>query len=107
MARGGLREGAGGKPQWVHGKTKVIRVPESLADQILVIARMLDEGKPLDNVTGSKTLDLAGIPVKIFKSGPAVYLQDLLRAGYKIRPVALADSLRKQIDLGILPSDQK
>lgn len=103
MPRGGYRLGAGGKPQWIHGKTKVIRVPEALADQILVIARMLDEGKLLDNVTGSKTVDLSGISIKIFKNGPAVYLQDLLRAGYKIKPVALVDKLRKDIDKGILP----
>lgn len=103
MPRGGYRLGAGGKPQWIHGKTKVIRVPEALADQILVIARMLDEGKSLENVTGSKTLDLAGIPIKIFKDGPAIYLQDLLKAGYRIKPIALADKLRKDIDKGIFP----
>lgn len=103
MPRGGYRDGAGGKPQWIHGKTKVIRVPEALAAQILVIARMLDEGKSLDNVTGSKTVDLSGISVKVLRDGPAVYLQDLLKAGYRIRPLALVDKLRKDIDRGILP----
>jgi hypothetical protein len=45
MPRGGYREGSGGKPKWIHGKTKTIRVPEALADQILQYARELDEGK--------------------------------------------------------------
>lgn len=103
MPRGGSRVGAGGRPHWIHGKTKVIRVPVALADQILVIARMLDEGKSLDSVTGSKTVDLSGISIKVFKDGPVVYLRDLLKAGYRIRPVALVDKLRKDIDRGILP----
>ena len=103
MPRGGYRLGSGAKPQWIHGKTKVIRVPEVLAEQILVIARMLDEGKSLDNVTASKTVDLSGISIKVLKDGSVVYLQDLLKAGYRIKPVALADKLRKDIDRGILP----
>jgi hypothetical protein len=100
MPRGGSREGAGGKHKWIHGDTKVIRVPIVLADRILEIARMLDEGIPLDNVTGSKTLDLSGISVHPTRKGLAVYLQDLLKAGYKIRPVALVDRVRREIDQG-------
>jgi len=103
MPRGGHREGAGGKHKWVHGETKVIRVPVALADQILLIARILDEGRSLEDVTSSKTIDLSGVSVKYLKDGPAVYLQDLLRAGYKIRPLKLVDRLRKQIDKGIYP----
>jgi hypothetical protein len=103
MPRGGHREGAGGKHKWVHGETKVIRVPVALADQILVIARILDEGRSLEDVTPSKTIDLSGVSVKYLKDGPVVHLRDLLRAGYKIRPIALVDRLRKQIDKGIYP----
>lgn len=103
MPRGGKRVGAGGRSRWIHGKTKVIRVPEALADQILAIARMLDAGKSLDDVTKSKTVDLSGVSIKILKDGSVVYLQDLLKAGYKIKPVALVDKLRKDIDRGILP----
>lgn len=101
MSRGGRREGAGGKYKWIHGETKVIRVPVVLADKILEIAKMLDEGEPLERVTGSKTLDLSGISVRQVKDGPIVYLQDLLKSGYKIRPLALVDKLRKDIDRGI------
>ncbi|MGK7898276.1 MAG: hypothetical protein AB4372_32845, partial [Xenococcus sp. (in: cyanobacteria)] len=50
MGRGGYREGAGGKPKWIHGKTKTIRVPEVLADKILELSHMLDEGKIIDDV---------------------------------------------------------
>lgn len=45
----------------------------------------------------------SGVSVKYLKNGPAVYLQDLLKAGYKIRPIRLVDRLRKQIDKGIYP----
>lgn len=42
MPRGGSRLGAGGQFKWNHGKTKTIRVPESLVDQVLEYARKLD-----------------------------------------------------------------
>ena len=32
------------KPTWKHGATKTIRVPIALAEQILQIAKLLDEG---------------------------------------------------------------
>ncbi len=98
MSRGGYRLGAGGKPQWIHGKTKVIRVPEALADQILVIARMLDEGKSLDNVTASKTIDLSGVSVRQYQGGIAVLLEDLVKAGYQIKPANLARILEDKIN---------
>jgi hypothetical protein len=44
---GGARPGAGNpefKPKWKSGKTTVIRVPEAIADEVLVIARQIDEG---------------------------------------------------------------
>jgi hypothetical protein len=103
MARGGRREGAGGKYKWIHGETKVIRVPVALADQILAIARILDEGRSLEDVTPSKTIDLSKVTVKYLKDGPVVYLRDLMRSGYKVKPLTLADKLRKQIDQGIYP----
>lgn len=103
MPRGGYRENAGSKPKWIHGETKVIRVPSALADQILAIARILDEGKSLDSVTGSKTIDLSGIPVQTTSNGLAVYIYDLLKVGYKVRPIALADKVRKDGDKGIKP----
>lgn len=103
MGRGGYRENAGSKSSWNYGKTKVIRVPVALADQILEIARILDSGKALEDVTASKMVNLSGISIHQLKNGPAVYIQDLLKAGYKIRPLALVDKLRKDIDRGIVP----
>jgi len=102
MPRGGFRQGAGGKPSWNYGKTKVIRVPEALADHLLEIARALDLGVPLaavtgsysDSVTESKVIDLTGISIRAFGNGPSVYLADLLAAGYEIRPQKLVQSLK-------------
>ena len=45
MPRGGRRSTTW-KPTWKHGKTRTIRVPIVLADSILDLARILDEGFP-------------------------------------------------------------
>jgi hypothetical protein len=104
MGRGGRREGAGGKPAWNKGKTKVIRVPEALADKILEIARILDADSPMngvtssdnDAVTDSKVIDLSGITVRAFSHGPGIYLVDLIKAGYEIKPEALALTVKRR-----------
>ena len=98
MSRGGKREGAGGKFKWIHGKTKIIRVPEVLVDRILATAKMIDEGKVVDDVTQSKYVDLSGISIRDFKGGKGILIEDLLKAGYKVRPFGLVDLVRKQID---------
>lgn len=98
MPRGGRRDGAGAKYKWAYGETKVIRVPIALADRILEIAKLLDQGIPLETVTQSKVVDLSGISVQSTEKGLVVNLQDLLNAGYKIRPAALASDIRKSID---------
>lgn len=105
MPRGGRRIGAGGKPTWRYGKTKVIRVPEALAEKLLEIAKLLDADQPLVDVTSSKdepvteskVIDLSGVSIRAFDRGPGVYLADLLRAGYEIRPERIVQSkeLRK------------
>ena len=42
---GGKREGGRQeRPQWLHGKTTTIRVPEELAGEVLRLARQLDTG---------------------------------------------------------------
>ena len=112
MARGGKREGAGGKSTWNHGKTKVIRVPEDLAEKILEITRILDTESSLDSVTlskndsvtESKVIDLAGITVRAFSNGPGVYLADLVKAGYKIKPSTLASLVEKKLNSEITVS---
>lgn len=102
MPRGGYRLGAGGKSSWLHGKTKVIRVPEALAEKLLEIARALDTGVSLtevtesknESVTGSKVVNLSGISVRSFRDGPGIYLADLLAAGYEIEPERLSRSIK-------------
>ena len=121
MARGGRREGAGGRPAWNYGKTKPVRVPIALADRILEIAKILDEGKFEDSdkleevkelVTASKVIDLAGIAILYSKDGPVVRLADLVRVGYEIRPERLVRSLKvkpsESLDLdGLLSTLEK
>ncbi|MGK7895464.1 MAG: hypothetical protein AB4372_18055 [Xenococcus sp. (in: cyanobacteria)] len=57
MPRGGKREGAGRKTQWVSGctfsETTVIRVPITLKNKLLEIAHRLDAGEEIDLVTKS------------------------------------------------------
>jgi hypothetical protein len=98
MPRGGKRKGAGSKPTWIHGKTKTIRVPESLSEKIVGLARVLDEGGIIEDVTKSKYIDLSGIRITLFQGKPAVLIEDLLSAGFKVRPLKLSDTVRKEID---------
>lgn len=95
---GGRRDGAGGKSKWIRGKTTVVRIPEVLVEEIIRIAQLLDEGKAVDDVTKSKYLNLSGITLRSVDGKPAVLLEDLLKAGFKVRPIELVDKVRKQID---------
>lgn len=83
---------------WINEETQQITVPAVLANQLLKIARILDEGQSLEQFIRPRTVDLSGISIKYLKDGPAVYLKDLLKAGYKIRPISLVDKLRKDTD---------
>lgn len=95
MPRGGRREGAGGKPTWKHGKTKPVRVPVALADQVVEIARILDEEGDPGRI--SKTINLTGVAILQSKYGPVVRLADLLRVGYKIKPERLVRAFKAQM----------
>ena len=57
MPRGGRREGAGRKTQWVSGcsfpETTIIRVPKVLRNELLEIAHRLDAGEEIDLVSKS------------------------------------------------------
>mgnify|MGYP006902137240 CR=1 FL=1 len=98
MPRGGSRPGSGSKPKWIRGKTTVIRVPEALAEEVLRLAHLLDEGKSVDDVTKSKYLDLSDVPIRRWNEEPVVFVKDLLKAGLKIRPLKLIDQLRRELD---------
>ena len=93
MPRGGKIECAGGKPTWKNGKTKTTRLPVVLAEEILKIARELDEKGTIERDTESKVLDLSGITVPQIRGRKFVFLDDLLRAGYEIQPLRLAESV--------------
>ena len=43
--RGGARPGAGGGTRWKHGKTKLVRLPVALLDEILEVARYMDRNE--------------------------------------------------------------
>lgn len=111
MTRGGVRSNSGAKGKWKHGKTKSIRVPEELADQILEYAHKLDESAniesetesktdsslALDSVTELKILDLSGISVAILKNRTFVFLDTLLKSGYVLKPDTLNDRVLTEI----------
>jgi hypothetical protein len=99
MPRGGRREGAGSKPTWKHGKTKTVRVPEALAEKILGIAKVLDDDASVilenwDCATEIKVVDLTGVAIHSHTGGAFVYLSDLIRIGYTIKPERLARNLK-------------
>ncbi len=43
--RGGARAGAGGGCRWKHGRTKLVRLPIALLDEILEVARYMDRNE--------------------------------------------------------------
>lgn len=103
MGRGGVRSNAGAKSKWKHGKTKSIRVPEELANQILEYAHKLDKNLIIesvteskinhslvsDSVTNSKTLNLSGVSIRVCSGKSAVLLEDLVKIGYTLYPERL------------------
>jgi hypothetical protein len=48
MSRGGARQGSGRKSEWSSGQTKAIRVPEDLAQEIIMFAKKLDRERRLE-----------------------------------------------------------
>lgn len=96
MPRGGYRKNAGRKKKWNHGETTSIRVPIVLVDQILKLAEKIDNGGNLENETKSNIIDLSGIPLISVNGKKGIALLDLLIAGYEIKPIALANTLRNE-----------
>ncbi len=43
--RGGARPRAGGGGRWKHGRTKLVRLPVALLDEILEVARYMDQNE--------------------------------------------------------------
>jgi hypothetical protein len=97
MPRGGKREGSGPKSNWKNGKTKTIRVPISLADDILNIARRLDRQQPVRSSGFTQVIDLSSINIPTLRGKSFVFLEDLMKLGYEIQPLHLAEKVRKQL----------
>lgn len=93
MSRGGARSGAGAKSKWKHGKTKTIRVPELLADSVLEYAKTLDSSISLEFLSNSESaktcLNLAGVSIHRLHGKSFVFIEDLIKLGYDIKPLKL------------------
>jgi hypothetical protein len=96
MPRGGKREGSGPKSNWKHGKTKTIRVPISLADDILNIARRLDEQASVEFSGFTQVIDLSSVNIPTIRGKSFVFLEELMKLGYEIEPLDLAIKVRRQ-----------
>lgn len=107
MPRGGKREGAGGKPTWKNGKTKTIRVPIAIAEEVLKLAKELDEKGVIERDTESKVLDLSGITVPEIRGKRFVFLSDLLMSGYEIHPLKWAETARAELRLTSLAAEKQ
>ena len=70
MSRGGTRPNAGRKSGWNHGETRTIRVPTIFAEQLLEIARRLDQGDSIKFVTQSKKILTQNQDETVTKSTP-------------------------------------
>ena len=100
MPRGGYRPNAGGRSTWNLGKTTTIRVPVVLAEQLRQLARRIDNGleaSSIDADTESKVLDLSGVSVFQLQNRPYVFVHDLIIAGYKVKPVKLANKAKAEL----------
>jgi len=93
MPRGGRRSTTW-KPTWKHGKTRTIRVPIVLADSILDLARILDEGKevPVDSfVTGQN-----GDTVEKLDSEDRSAAIDALNTAISMKQIAISKESKKR-----------
>lgn len=112
MPRGGKRVGAGVKSTWKHGKTKSVRIPIALADEVLRYARELDRNVVIERETESKNLstkdimereteskvtNLSGISIRQHEGAISIYLEDLVRAGYQIQPETVSKLVEARI----------
>lgn len=96
MPRGGKRKNAGRKGTWLNGTTTTIRVPVSLASKVLEVAHAIDSGQEVLIEDPCRTLDLSGVPIPRSNGRSYVFLSDLIRSGYSIRPPSLATVVERE-----------
>jgi len=89
---------------WKQGRTKTIRIPISLADRLIEVARAMDEGNEvvinlstIEPVTESKVIDLSGVRVTHLNGEIAIRLEDLVKLGYELRPLSLAQMVEARM----------
>jgi hypothetical protein len=69
MPRGGHRDNAGRKSEWVSSsKTRPIRVPDWMADKVLDFAQKLDSEEIIDNVQNQNSQIYENTEVKNIRS---------------------------------------
>ncbi len=93
MPRGGRRSTTW-KPTWKHGKTRTIRVPIVLADSILDLARILDEGKEVSVdslVTGNNSE-----PIQKLDSEDRIAAIDALTTALSMKQIAMSKESKKR-----------
>lgn len=96
--RGGYRRNAGRKSDWKHPATKSIRVPPEIADQVIEIAKQVDNGFPIsfiDSATESKKVDLDAIAQEILND-PAITRNGKDRGSVKRAVEAMVKRLNEQ-----------
>lgn len=97
--RGGYRENAGRKSDWKHPATKTIRVPPEIADQVIEIAKQIDNGSQIrfiDSATKSKKVDLDAIAQELL-SDPVVTRNGRDRGSVRRALEAMVSKLQGQI----------
>jgi hypothetical protein len=101
--RGGARPGAGGGARWKHGRTKLVRLPVALLDEILEVARYMDEnegrlpssappvitsGHPSESLSGEELKELFAkrktqkLAKKVIAGDEEVWVSDETFAGF-------------------------
>ena len=86
MPRGGRRSTTW-NPTWKHGQTKTIRVPIALAESLVNLARILDEGKEvfLDLPTNSEKVISSSNSLVTGNSEQAIPFSNSLVTGNKVQ----------------------
>jgi len=95
MGKGGARENSGARSKWKNGKTKTVRVPENLIPQILEYAHNLDNGVEVTKDT-SRTLNLSNVSIHRINGKSCIFLQDLVKLGYQLKPKKLSDVILRE-----------
>jgi hypothetical protein len=111
--RGGARSGAGGVCRWKHGRTKLVRLPVALLNEILEVARYMDQNEgrlppsaPAVITSGPLSESLSGEELKEFLAKKkARKLAEKVMCGDE--RVLVSDKTFAAFDIFDIPSAQK